>query len=348
MQRHTVGKVDVRQSRAWQRCGLVGNWVAWDIDMRLRHDNRRVCIAVAHFDAVAFVLSVSEPLDADARVGEGRIALSVSGIGEVLVGLPDRQSYRHVAPGGLTIAQPYRAALAIVGLQKSRPRITLQSRRQLPADVERVANSGIHPVAARGNELVGRVAREENPSTTVALGNEQMWVPGIRHEGLECEGPSREAMDQRRRVDFVQWGVGREKSVQSPEVAIVLSDHRRLRRLIVPRDARWLQHVAGVGTEMHHVKLGDPGNAVITDVEASADLTGATVAANQILALDLLGLARFGIPYGRNHGILVLDKIVERDAEPYIDLGLRFDRSLKNGFDGDLGNPHGRLDRLRA
>jgi hypothetical protein len=33
---------------------------------------------------------------------------------------------------------------------------------------------------------VGRVSREKNPSTTIALSNEQMWVPGIRNEDLEC------------------------------------------------------------------------------------------------------------------------------------------------------------------
>src|ERR1700722_4417615 len=146
VQRRAVCKVNARQSRPRQRRGLVGDWVARDIDIRFWHDNRRVCIAVAHFDAVAFVLRVSEPLDTDARVGEGRLTLSVSRVGEVLVGFPDRQSYRHMAPGALTITQPHRAALAIVGLEKSRPGITFQSRGQLPADVERIANAGIHPV----------------------------------------------------------------------------------------------------------------------------------------------------------------------------------------------------------
>ena len=348
VQRRAIGKVNVRQSRARQRRGLVGNRVAGNIDMRLRHDNRRICIAVAHFDAVAFVLRVSEPLDTDARFGEGRVTLGVSGVGEVLIGFPDRQSYAHMAPGRLTIAQPYRAAFSIVGLQKSRPRVAFQSRGQLPADVERIANARIHPVAARRNELVGRITGEENPSATVALSNEQMWVPGVRNEGLECERSSREAMDQRRRIDFVQPGFGREKSVQSPDVPIVLRDHRRLRRLIVPGDAPWLQDVAGVGTKMHHVKLSDAGNSVVTDVQASADLADAAIAANQILALDFLGLTGVDVPNGRDHGIRALNKVLECDAEPYIDLGFRLDRALENWLDGDLGNPHCRFNWLRA
>ena len=116
-------------------------------------------------------------------------------------------------PSRLTIAQAHRATFSIVGLQKRRPRIAFQSRSQLPADVKRIANTRIHPIATRGNELVGRITGEENPSATIALSNEQVWVPRIRNEGLECELSSREAMDERRRIDFVERGVGREKSV---------------------------------------------------------------------------------------------------------------------------------------
>src|SRR4029077_8205048 len=152
-----------------------------------------------------------EPLDADARFGEGRLTLGVSRTGEVLVGFPDRQSYAHMAPGRLTIAQPHGATFPIVRLKKSRPRIALQGRGQLPTYVERIADARIHPVATRGNELVGRVAREEDPSTTVALGNEQMRIPGIRNESLECERTPSEAMDQRRWIDFVQSHIGRQK-----------------------------------------------------------------------------------------------------------------------------------------
>jgi hypothetical protein len=102
-----------------------------------------------------------------------------------------------VAPSRLAIAQPHWAAFSIVGLEKSRPRVALQGRGQLPADVERIANARIHPIAACGDELVGGITREENPSMTVALGYEQVWVPGIRDQRLESERPPREAMDQR-------------------------------------------------------------------------------------------------------------------------------------------------------
>ena len=136
--------------------------------------------------------------------------------------------------------------------------------------------------------------------------------------------------------------------MQSPDVPIVLRDHRRLRRLIVPGDAPWLQDVAGVGTKMHHIKLSDPGNSVVTDVKASTNLADAAVASHQILALNFLGLAGFDILYSRDHRIRPLNEVLEGDAEPYIDLRLRVDRALKNGFDGDLGNAHCRFERLRA
>src|SRR6202041_2930585 len=95
--------------------------------------------------------------------------------------------YAHMAPGRLTIAESHRAPLSIVRLHKTRPRVTLQGRRQLPTDVERIANAPIPAAAAGRNTLVGRIAREETPSATVPLSNEPMWIPGVRNQCLECE-----------------------------------------------------------------------------------------------------------------------------------------------------------------
>jgi hypothetical protein len=44
---------------------------------------------------------------------------------------------------------------------------------------------------------VSRVSREKDPSTTVALSNEQMWIPGIRNQDLEWERTFRETVNQR-------------------------------------------------------------------------------------------------------------------------------------------------------
>ena len=253
-----------------------------------------------------------------------------------------------MAPGRLTIAQPHGATFPVVGLKKSRPRVALQGRGQLPTYVERIADTRIHPVATRGNELVGRVTREEDPPTMIAFSNEQMRIPGIRNEGLECERTRREAVNKRSWIDFVQSDTGREKCVQSPDVPIVLRDHGRLRGLIVPGDTPWLQDVAGVGAKMYHIKLSDPGNSVVTDVKASTNLADAAVAADQILALYFFGLADFDILYSRHHRVRILNEVLEGDAESHVDCRLRLDRSLENRLDRDLGHPHGGFDRLRA
>jgi hypothetical protein len=99
---------------------------------------------------------------------------------------------------------------------------------QLPVDVERVPNTRIHSIATRRDELVGGVSGEKDPSTTVALSNEQMRVPGIRNEDLEWKRTFREAVNQRGRIDFLRPHVGREKCMRGPDVPIVLRDHCHL------------------------------------------------------------------------------------------------------------------------
>ena len=162
---------------------------------------------------------------------------------------------------------------------------------------------------------MGRVTREEDPSTIVALSNEQMWVPRIRNEGLECERTAREAVDQRRLIDFIQSDVGREKCVQGPDVPIVLRDHCRLRGLIVPGNTPRLQNVARVGAKVHHVKLSDPRNSVVTNIHATADLADATIASDKILTLNLFSPAGFDVLHSRDYGIRTLNELLERNAD---------------------------------
>src|SRR4029077_1021190 len=99
---------------------------------------------------------------------------------------------------------------------------------------------------------------------------------------------------------------------------------------------------------MHHVELSDPGNSVVSNVQASTNLAGTAVAANQILALYCLGLACFAVLYGREHRVRILNEVLEGDAESNVHFGLRVDRSLKNRLGSDLGDPHCGFDRLRA
>jgi hypothetical protein len=76
--------------------------------------------------------------------------------------------------------------------------------------------------------------------------------------------------------------------------------------------------------------------------------TWLTPPSQQISALYFFGLAGFGILDSRDHGVRILNEILEGDAESDVDFGLRLDRSLENRLDRDLGHPHGGFDRLRA
>jgi hypothetical protein len=114
----------------------------------------------------------------------------------------------------------------------------------------------------------------------------------------------------------------------------------------VPGDTPWLQNVARVGAEMHHVKLGDTGNSVVAIIQAIADLANATIASDQVLTLDLFSPAGFDVLHGRNHGIWTLNKLFEGNAESGVDRRFCVDRPLQYWLDGDLGDPHCRLHRL--
>jgi hypothetical protein len=66
------------------------------------------------------------------------------------------------------------------------------------------------------------------------------------------------------------------------------------------------------------------------------------------LTLNLFSPAGFDALHGRNHGVWTLNKLFERNAESCVDGRFRVDRPLQYWLDGDLGDPHWRLHRLRA
>src|SRR6476659_4789974 len=97
---------------------------------------------------------------------------------------------------------------------------------------------------------------------------------------------------------------------------------------------------------MHHVKLSNAGNSIVTNIQAIADLANATIASDQVLTLDLFSPAGFDVLQGRNRGVWTLNKLFERNAESYIDGGFRIDCPLQYRLGGDLGDPHCWLDGL--
>ncbi len=89
-----------------------------------------------------------------------------------------------------------RAAFGLVAVEQGRPAPALEHRRDLPAEVDGVADAGVQPVAAEGRVEVRGVARQEHPPVPHAVddlharGSMDRWtgpwpVPGRRRR---CRG----------------------------------------------------------------------------------------------------------------------------------------------------------------
>ena len=89
---------------------------------------------------------------------------------------------------------------------------------------------------------------------------------------------------------------------------------------------------------MHHVKLGDTGHSVVTNIQAIADLADATIASDHVLTLDLFSPAGFDVLHGRNHGIWALNKLFERNAEA-VETGFALDDISLNGSSSAVPEP---------
>ena len=69
-------------------------------------------------------------------------------------------------PRGIDGAQGNLPALGLVGLQQARSALARQCSRQLPRDINRIADTGIHPQTAVGDDKMGRVPGNEGPAHT--------------------------------------------------------------------------------------------------------------------------------------------------------------------------------------
>src|SRR6516162_6288942 len=74
--------------------------------------------------------------------------------------------------GQLHISCTDRAAFGIIGGKQAFLAPALQHGRQLPTEIDRICNTGVHAQGTRRRELMRGVAREEDTAPTVALRND--------------------------------------------------------------------------------------------------------------------------------------------------------------------------------
>src|SRR5262249_35024030 len=90
-----------------------------------------------------------------------------------------------VAETGMTdIANADRAALRLVALEKPRAAPAGDHRRQLPAEVDRVAEAGVEAKPCGRMIEVRRIAREENAAMTVVVGDNIARHPAPHRQDL--------------------------------------------------------------------------------------------------------------------------------------------------------------------
>src|ERR1700751_4003201 len=105
-------------------------------------------------------------------------------------------------PGCVAISCCHGAPLDFVRSEEVRPAETLERRRQFPAEVDSIADPGIHPIAPGRDELMRGVACEEDPSLAICFGDQEVRRPRICYQNLEGEGPAGIGLDERPRIEL--------------------------------------------------------------------------------------------------------------------------------------------------
>src|SRR4029450_7769277 len=92
-----------------------------------------------------------------------------AGVTDALVELADLDAHAGMALRGEPIAIADRAALRFVGGEQAGAGDALERRGDLPAEIDGIADAGVHAVAAGRDVLVRGVAGQEDAAALVAL-----------------------------------------------------------------------------------------------------------------------------------------------------------------------------------
>ena len=146
------------------------------------------------------------------------------GIAIALVELADLDAHAGMALRRQAIAIADRPALRFVGGEQAGTGEALERRGELPAEIDGVADAGVHAVAAGRDVLMRGVAGQEDAAALVALGQQQVREPGIGDQDLALEGRPAQASSTRVGIEVGHVDAGRRARLQGPGVLVVLRD----------------------------------------------------------------------------------------------------------------------------
>ena len=172
----------------------------------VRRNDRRIVVAVPHHHAVG------EPLLPHDR-GEPVAVLLARGVAgragreNLRPGQPlaRRQHPLEVAARLRDVAQPHRPPLGLVGGEQRRPAPALDRGFELPAEVDRVADAGVHAEAAGRRHQVRRVAGDENSVACRSGRRPVRGAPSASPKGSRSRNPSPIARFSAARMSSSPW-----------------------------------------------------------------------------------------------------------------------------------------------
>src|SRR5689334_9421048 len=84
-------------------------------------------------------------------------------------------------------ARADRAPLAIVAREELRSAPFLDHGRELPAEIDRVAEPGVHAESAGRRDLMDRIAGEEHATAAIAFGEDALPPPDVDVDPFDLE-----------------------------------------------------------------------------------------------------------------------------------------------------------------
>ena len=272
----------------------------------VRPDDRRVVVAVAEHHAVGepFVPhDGGEPVAVFlARGVVGRARRENLRAGQALAG---RQHAAKIAARLRDVAQADRPPLGVVGAQELRAAPALHHGLELPAEIDRVADAGVHAEAAGRRHQMGGVAGDEDAVGAVAVGDQLAPHPAHDGEDFVVEVAAHGALE--RRADVVLGMVDllrRADDRHAEAVGAVDRDDGEPDALRADEDEAvafaLVVQLGKVRAAEHHVGgVGQRRRAAHGDAELLAHRAGAAVGADHVVGFDGFGLAGLGVAHPR-------------------------------------------------
>src|SRR6185503_9982439 len=252
--------------------------------------DRRIFVTVAELDAGGVVLEFFRARAQDRRAG---FFPQLSALVAVFLDL--RREGRLVVETGahfrrlVDVDHGDGLALRGIAVEQVRAAPALQHRGELPADIDGIADAGVHAEAAGRPIEVGRVSGEKDPAFLIAIGDHAVSGPGPHGKQLERNVFPQRTANLLRRVEDIELLLFDVAHVQTPQLFAVDGGDGavdlRIDDLVLDR-----RTVPGVfeqrRTEQHRDVQALGKYPLIFYLQGAPDLAPAAVAADEIVRFD--------------------------------------------------------------